>query len=80
MAAIFLQLVGQIDDADGFEGAFLDAYSAAAAKSLSYDGFVSLNSHGFHSAAHHRAEANAGLIAFFDFAFVLIKYGNSRHR
>lgn len=79
MAAVFLQFVGQVDDADGFEGAFFDADAAAAAKSLRYDGFVSLNSYGFHSAAHHRAEAYADLAAFFDFAFVLVKYGNSRH-
>ena len=79
MAAIFLQLIRQVDDADGFEGAFFDAYSAAAAESFGYDCFVSFNSDGFHSAANHRAKANADLIAFFNFAFILVKYSDSRH-
>jgi hypothetical protein len=79
VATVFLQLVWQVDDAYGFEGAFFDADSAAAAEYLGYDGFVSFNSYSFHSAAHHRAEANAGLIALFDFASVLVKYSDSRH-
>jgi hypothetical protein len=79
VAAVFLQLVWQIDDADGFEGAFLDADSAAAAEYFGYDGFAAFNSYGFHSAAYHRTEANAGLIALFDFASILVKDGDSRH-
>ena len=70
MAAILLQLIRQINDADGFEGAFFDANPAAAAKGFRYDGFASFDAYGFHSAAHHGAEANAEGIAFFDFAFV----------
>jgi hypothetical protein len=72
VAAILLKLIWQVDDADGFEGAFFDAYPAAAAERLGYDGFVSFNFYGFHSAAYHWAEANAEGIAFFDFALVFI--------
>ena len=49
MAAILLKLIGQVDDADGFEGAFLDANPAAATKGFGYDGFVAFNTYGFHS-------------------------------
>ena len=79
MAAVFFEFVGQIYDADGLEGAFFDADAASAAKALDNYSLVSFNPYGFHSTAHHGAEANAELIAFFDFAFILIKYGNSRH-
>ena len=79
MAAVFLQLIWQIDDADGFEGAFFDADAAATAQGFRYDRFVSLNSYCFYSATHHRAEANARLITLFHFAFVLIKNSYSRH-
>ena len=79
MAAIFFQLVGEVDDADGFEGAFFDADAAAAAEGFCYDGFVSFNSDGFYSASNHGAEVDAEWIAFFDFAFIFIKYGNTCH-
>ena len=72
MAAILLQLVGQVDDADGFEGAFFDADAAAAAECFRDDGFVAFDADGFHSAAYHGAEVNAEVITFFDFAFVSV--------
>ena len=72
MAAILLQLIGKVHDADGFEGAFLYAYAASAAQHFGDYGFVAFYPHGFYSAAHHRAEANAKLIALFHFALVSV--------
>jgi hypothetical protein len=79
VTAILIQLVRQINYADGFEGAFFDAYAAAAAQNLRDDGFVAFYLYGFHSAAHHRAETNAGFIALFHFAPVRVQYSNSCH-
>jgi hypothetical protein len=79
VAAIFLQLVWQVDYADGFKGAFFDAYATSAAERFRYDCFVSFNSDSFYSAANHRAEANADLVAFFNPALIFIKYGKSCH-
>ena len=72
MATVFLEFVGQVDDADGFEGAFFDAYPATATECFRYDGFATFNAYGFYFAAHHRAEANAQGIALLDFAFIFI--------
>jgi hypothetical protein len=79
VTAVLFQFVWEVDDADGFERAFFDADSAAATEYLRYNGFVSFNSYGFHSAAHHWAEVNAGLVALFDFAPVLIENSDPRH-
>ena len=79
MAAVFFEFIWQVYDTYGLEGTFFDAYAAPAAETFYNYRFVSLNADGFHSASHHRAEVNAELIAFFYFAFILIKYGNSRH-
>ena len=79
MTAIFFQFIWQVDDAYGLEGTFLDAYSAAAAKRFGYNCFVSFNSYGFNSATNHRAKANTDLVAFFNLAFVFIKYSDSGH-
>jgi hypothetical protein len=70
VATILLKLIGQVDDADGFEGAFFDADAASAAKGFGYDGVIAFYSDGFYSAAYHGAVAYAELVAFFDFAFV----------
>jgi hypothetical protein len=79
VTAILVQLVWQINYAYGFERAFFDAYAAAAAERFGYDGFVAFYLYGFYSATHHRAEANACLIALFHFTPVSVQYGNSRH-
>jgi hypothetical protein len=56
VATILFQLVGEVDDADGFEGAFFDAYAAAATEFLRYYDFVAFEAYGFYSAAYHGAE------------------------
>ncbi len=72
MAAVFFQFVGEVDDADGFEGAFFDADAASAAQGFGDDCVVAFDSDGFHSAAYHGAEVYAELVAFFDFAFIFV--------
>ena len=59
MATIFLQLIRQIYNADGFEGTFSYADAATAAEAFGNDCFVSFNFDGFHSTTYHRAEVNA---------------------
>jgi hypothetical protein len=70
MAAILLQLIRQINYADGFEGAFFDADTASATESFGDDGVVAFYAYGFYSTAYHGAVAYAELVAFFNFAFV----------
>ncbi len=72
MAAVLFKFIRQVDDADGFEGAFFDADAAAAAERFGDDRFVAFNADGFHSAAYHGAEVYAEVVAFFDFAFVSV--------
>ncbi len=72
MATILFKLIGKVDDADGFKGAFFDADAASAAEGFGYEGFVAFYSDGFYSAAYHGAEVYAELVAFFDFAFVSV--------
>ena len=79
MAAVFFQLVWQVDDADGFEGAFFDAYAAAAAEFLADYDFVVFEAYGFNAASDHGAEFYAQLVAFFGFAPVGIHYGEAGH-
>jgi hypothetical protein len=79
VAAVFFKLVWKVHYADGFEGAFFDAYAAAAAEHFGNYGFVAFYLYGFHATAHHRAEVDACLIAFFHFAPVGVQYSNSRH-
>jgi hypothetical protein len=79
MTAILLQLIRQVDDADGFEGAFFDAYAASAAQLLRNDYFVFFEAYGFDSAANHRAVFYAHLVAFFGLAFVVVHYGDAGH-
>jgi hypothetical protein len=79
VAAVFLQLVGKVHYADGFEGAFFDAYAAAAAERLGDYGFFAFYAYGFHSASHHRTEAYAWLTALFYLASVSVQYSNSGH-
>jgi hypothetical protein len=79
VTAILIQLVWQIHDTDGFEGAFFDAYAAAAAEHFGNYGFVSFYLYGFHATAHHRTETDTCFIAFFHFAPVGVQYSNSGH-
>ena len=59
VAAVFVQFVGEVNYADGFEGAFFDAYTAATAEHLGDYGFFAFHAYGFHSTSHHRTEAYA---------------------
>ena len=79
MAAVFVQLVGEVDDGYGFEGAFFDAYAAAAAEFLGDGDFVFFESYGFYAASHHWAVFYAHLVAFFGFAFVVVHYCKAGH-
>jgi hypothetical protein len=79
MTAILLQLVRQIHDADGFEGAFLDAYSTAAAQFFRDYGFASFHSNGFDVAANHRTETDAVLVTLLNLAPIGIENCNTSH-
>lgn len=79
MAAVFIQLVGEIDYGDCFEGAFFDADAASAAEFLGDGDFVFFEPYGFYAAAHHWAVFYAHLVAFFGFAFVVVHYCNAGH-
>ena len=79
MAAVFFQFIWQINDADSFKRAFFIAYTASAAEALGDNCFGAFNPYGFYPTAHHRAIINAEVVAFFDFAFIFVEYGNSRH-
>jgi hypothetical protein len=79
MTAVFLQLIRQIHDADGFEGAFLDAYSTTAAQFLRDYGFAALHANGFDVAAHHRTESDAVLVALLDLAAVSVENSDTSH-
>jgi hypothetical protein len=70
VTTILLKLIGQVNDADGFEGTFLYTDTTTTTESLRDQGFVTFDTDSFHSAAHHRAVTNAELIALFDFALV----------
>jgi hypothetical protein len=70
VATVLFELIWQVDDADGFKRAFLNADATTAAQHLGYHGFVAFYAYGFHAASHHRTEADAGSVAFLDFAFV----------
>ena len=79
MATVLLQFIREVYDAYGFEGAFFDAYAAAAAEFFGEDDFVVFEAYGFHSTAHHRAEFYAELITFLGFALVIIHNGDAGH-
>ena len=79
MAAVLLQLVGQVDDADGFEGTFLDANAASAAEFLADDDFVVFEADSFHAAADHGTEFYAQLVTLLGFALVVVHYGDAGH-
>jgi hypothetical protein len=59
VATVFFKFIWKIHYADGFEGAFFDAYAAAAAEHFRDYRFVSLYSYGFYAASHHRTETYA---------------------
>jgi hypothetical protein len=79
MAAVLLQFIRQVDDANGFEGAFLDAYPTSAAKFLRYDNFIFFEPDSFNSATDHGAIFYANLVAFLRLAFVGVHYCNAGH-
>ncbi len=79
VAAVLLQLVGQVDDAYAVEGAFFDAYPAPAAQLLRYDDFVFFEADGFHVAANHWTVLYAHLVAFLGLALVVIHHGDAGH-
>ena len=79
MAAVFLEFVWKVDYADGFEGAFFDAYAASAAEFFADNDFVFFEADGFYVAADHGAVFYAYLVAFFGFAFVVVHYGDAGH-
>jgi hypothetical protein len=70
VTTILLKLIGQVNDADGFEGTFLKADTATATKGFRNQSFVAFNPDSFHSATHHRTVTNAELIALFNFTLV----------
>jgi hypothetical protein len=79
VAAVFFKFVRQVNYVDGFKGTFFYAYAASAAKGFCNYSFVSFDTYSFNSASDHWAKAYAELVAFLNFAFSLVKYGNSRH-
>jgi hypothetical protein len=79
VAAVFFEFVRKVDDADGFEGAFFDAYAASAAEFFAYNDFVFFEADGFYVASDHGTVFYAYLVAFFGFAFVIVHYGDAGH-
>jgi hypothetical protein len=80
VTAVLIQFVRKVYDGYSFEGAFFDAYAAAATEYLGDENFVLLESYGFYAASHHGAEFNAELITFFGFAFIVVHYGDAGHK
>jgi hypothetical protein len=79
VAAVFFEFIWKIHYGNCFEGAFFDAYAAAAAEPFGDDGFSALNADGFYVAAYHGAEADAVLVALLDFASVNIENSYACH-
>ena len=79
MAAVLLQLVRKVNDADSFERAFLYTYATTAAKFLADDRFATLDADGFDVTAHHWAETDAVLVAFLHLAAVSVEDSDTSH-
>ncbi len=79
MTTIFVQFVGEIDNADCFKRAFFNAYPAAAAKLLADYDLVFFKTDCFDSAANHGTVFDTHLVAFFGLAFVIIHYSDAGH-
>jgi hypothetical protein len=79
VATVFFKLVWKVHYGNSLEGAFFDAYAAAAAEHFRDHSLVSFYLYGFHAATHHRAETNAWLTALFHFTLVCVQYSNSGH-
>jgi len=79
MAAIPIQLVGKVHNADGFKRALLDTYAATTTKPFRDYGFATHNTDGFHPTSHHRTEAETVLIALLNLTAVGVENSNTCH-
>lgn len=79
MTTLFFQFVWQINDGEGVERAFLDAYPASYTEDFRNYRLLILETDSLNLVSHRRAEAKTRSTTTFGLASIFIKHGNSNH-